>query len=69
MVMSLGDEVVASLEESVEAPKRVGRMEEFAHACAFLIENSYMNGAMYSPDNIRKLAPEEVPARFHEIPS
>jgi len=32
-------------------------------------EDSYMNGAMYSPENIRKLAPEEVPARFHEIPS
>ncbi|GLO80153.1 MULTISPECIES: SDR family NAD(P)-dependent oxidoreductase [Alphaproteobacteria] len=55
MVMSLGDEVVASLEESVEAPKRVGRMEEFAHACAFLIENSYMNGATLRLDAATRL--------------
>jgi hypothetical protein len=27
-----------------EAPKRMGNMEEFASTCAFLIENSYMNG-------------------------
>ncbi len=55
MVMSLGPEVVARLEDSVEAPKRVGRMEEFAHCCAFLIENSYMNGATVRLDAATRL--------------
>ncbi len=31
-------------------------------------EDSYMNGAMYAPENIRKLSPEEVPARFYDLP-
>lgn len=44
MVMSFDQKVIDSLVESVEAPKRVGRMEEFAHACQFLIENAYVNG-------------------------
>lgn len=55
MVMSLGEDVVQSLEESVEAPKRVGRMEEFAHCVAFLIENSYMNGATVRLDAATRL--------------
>ena len=44
MVDSLGDKVKESLVQMVEAPKRMGRMDEFAHCCAFLIENAYMNG-------------------------
>ena len=28
----------------VEAPRRMGHMDEFAHCCAFLVENAYMNG-------------------------
>ncbi|MEZ4331094.1 MAG: nuclear transport factor 2 family protein [Myxococcota bacterium] len=31
-------------------------------------EDSYMNGSMYAPENLRKLAPEEIPARFYELP-
>jgi hypothetical protein len=27
-----------------------------------------MNGAMYTPENIRKLAPEEVPKQFYSLP-
>lgn len=30
-------------------------------------EDSYMNGAMYAPENIRKLSPAEIPARFYEL--
>ncbi len=30
-------------------------------------EDSYMNGSMYAPENLRKLSPEEIPARFHEL--
>ena len=44
MVDSLGDNVKDALVQMVEGPKRMGRMEEFAHCCAFLIENGYMNG-------------------------
>ena len=55
MVMSLPDNVIANLEASVEAPKRVGRMEEFAHCCAFLIENSYMNGETVRLDAATRL--------------
>ena len=29
-------------------------------------EDSYSNGSMYAPENLRKLAPEEVPAQFFE---
>ncbi|GLT12760.1 SDR family NAD(P)-dependent oxidoreductase [Paracoccus albus] len=55
MVMSLPENVIANLEASVEAPKRVGRMEEFAHCCAFLIENSYMNGETVRLDAATRL--------------
>lgn len=55
MVMDLGPQVVKSLEEGIEAPKRVGRLEEFAHCCVFLIENSYMNGATVRLDAATRL--------------
>jgi hypothetical protein len=29
-------------------------------------EDSYSNGSMYTPENLRKLSPEEVPAEFFE---
>ena len=44
MVDSLGQGVKDSLVQMIEAPKRMGHMDEFAHCCAFLIENAYMNG-------------------------
>lgn len=44
MVQSLDQKVQDALVSMIEAPKRMGRMEEFAHCCAFLIENAYMNG-------------------------
>lgn len=55
MMASLPAEVQQSLVDSVEAPKRVGRMEEFAHCCAFLIENAYMNGATVRLDAATRL--------------
>jgi NAD(P)-dependent dehydrogenase (short-subunit alcohol dehydrogenase family) len=50
MVRSLDEKVVASLLEMCEAPKRMGEMQEFAHCCAFLIENGYMNGRVIRLD-------------------
>lgn len=50
MVNSLDEKVVQSLIAMCEAPKRMGDMEEFAHCCAFLIENGYMNGRVIRLD-------------------
>lgn len=44
MVDSLGPKVVESLVKMMEAPRRMGKMEEFAHLCAALVENGYVNG-------------------------
>lgn len=30
-------------------------------------EDSYMNGSMYAPENLRKLRQEDVPARFYDL--
>jgi NAD(P)-dependent dehydrogenase (short-subunit alcohol dehydrogenase family) len=43
MVAALDEKVLASLKEQMEAPKRLGEMREFAHCCAFVIENAYLN--------------------------
>jgi len=50
MVLSLDEKVQESLIQMCEAPKRMGEMEEFAHACTFLIENGYMNGRVLRLD-------------------
>lgn len=44
MVAGLDEKVLNSLKEQMESPKRLGDMREFAHCCAFLIENAYVNG-------------------------
>jgi NAD(P)-dependent dehydrogenase (short-subunit alcohol dehydrogenase family) len=44
MVAGLDEKVLNSLKEQMEAPKRLGDVREFAHCCAFLIENAYVNG-------------------------
>ena len=44
MAQSLDAKVLDVLKKIPEAPRRPGHMEEFAHCCAFLVENSYMNG-------------------------
>lgn len=43
MVASLDAKVLDSLREQMESPKRLGDMREFAHCCAFIIENAYIN--------------------------
>lgn len=55
MVMSFDQKIIDGLVEACEAPKRVGRMEEFAHACAFLIENAYVNGETLRLDAATRL--------------
>lgn len=55
MVMSFDQKIIDSLVSQVEAPKRVGKMEEFAHACRFLIENAYVNGETLRLDAATRL--------------
>lgn len=43
MVAALDETVFNSLKEQMESPKRLGDMREFAHCCAFIIENAYIN--------------------------
>ena len=58
MAQSLEPKVLEVLKKIPEAPRRPGHMEEFAHCCAFLTENSYMNGR-----TIRLDAATVMPAR------
>jgi 3-hydroxyacyl-CoA dehydrogenase/3-hydroxy-2-methylbutyryl-CoA dehydrogenase len=44
MVATLDQSVQDALVSMIESPKRMGDMKEFAHCCAFLVENGYMNG-------------------------
>lgn len=44
MAKTLSDKVMQALIDMIEAPKRLGNLPEFAHACAFILENPYMNG-------------------------
>lgn len=55
MVQSLDEKVVAALMTNVEAPKRLGDMREFAHCCAFIIENAYLNGETVRLDAASRL--------------
>lgn len=55
MVQSLDEKVLASLLTQVEAPKRLGDMREFAHCCAFIVENAYVNGETVRLDAASRL--------------
>jgi len=39
----------------IEAPKRLGDMREFAHCCAFIVENAYLNGETIRLDAASRL--------------
>jgi NAD(P)-dependent dehydrogenase (short-subunit alcohol dehydrogenase family) len=55
MAAALDERVMAALMEQVEAPKRLGDMREFAHCCAFIIENAYLNGETIRLDAASRL--------------
>jgi 3-hydroxyacyl-CoA dehydrogenase / 3-hydroxy-2-methylbutyryl-CoA dehydrogenase len=44
LLMAQDQALIDRLVSAIEAPKRLGDPKEFAHACAFLLENGYMNG-------------------------
>ena len=55
MVAGLGEKVLTSLKEQMEAPKRLGNVREFAHCCAFIIENAYLNAETIRLDAAARL--------------
>jgi NAD(P)-dependent dehydrogenase (short-subunit alcohol dehydrogenase family) len=55
MVQSLDENVRTALMTNIEAPKRMGDMREFAHCCAFIIENAYCNGETIRLDAASRL--------------
>lgn len=55
MVKTLDPKVVDALMTQVEAPKRLGDMAEFAHCCAFIIENAYLNAGTIRLDAASRL--------------
>jgi len=50
MLQSMPNEVKATLEQSVQFPKRLGLPEEFAKLAAHIVENDYMNGEVIRLD-------------------
>jgi 3-hydroxyacyl-CoA dehydrogenase/3-hydroxy-2-methylbutyryl-CoA dehydrogenase len=55
MVAALDPKVLDSLKEQMEAPKRLGDMREFAHCCAFIVENAYLNAETIRLDAASRL--------------
>ena len=55
MVAGLDEKVLNSLKEQMEAPKRLGDMREFAHTCAYIIENAYINAETIRLDAASRL--------------
>lgn len=43
MASQLDPKTLDRLKSQVESPRRMGELGEFAHCCAFIIENGYMN--------------------------
>jgi NAD(P)-dependent dehydrogenase (short-subunit alcohol dehydrogenase family) len=55
MVQTLDEKIVEALKAQIEAPKRLGDMREFAHCCAFIIENAYLNAETIRLDAASRL--------------
>jgi len=55
MVAGLDEKILSSLKEQAEAPKRLGDMREFAHTCAYIIENAYVNAETIRLDAASRL--------------
>ncbi len=55
MVAQLDPKVLGALKAQVEAPPRLGDPREFAHCCAFIIENAYLNGETIRLDAASRL--------------
>jgi NAD(P)-dependent dehydrogenase (short-subunit alcohol dehydrogenase family) len=58
MVDGMPAEVYDSLCAQVPYPSRLGKVEEFADAVAFILRNRYMNGSVVRVDGAIRLAPK-----------
>lgn len=55
MVAGMDEKILNSLKEQMEAPRRLGDMREFAHTCAFIIENAYVNAETIRLDGAARM--------------
>jgi NAD(P)-dependent dehydrogenase (short-subunit alcohol dehydrogenase family) len=55
LVAGLDEKILDALKGAMEAPKRLGDMREFAHTCAYIIENAYVNGETVRLDGAARL--------------
>jgi NAD(P)-dependent dehydrogenase (short-subunit alcohol dehydrogenase family) len=55
MAAQLDPKVIEALKAQTEAPNRLGDPREFAHCCAFIIENAYLNGETIRLDAASRL--------------
>ena len=55
MVAGLDAKVLSALKDQMEAPKRLGDMREFAHTCAYIVENAYINAETIRLDAASRL--------------
>lgn len=55
MASQLAPKALEWLSMQVEAPRRMGHMQEFAHCCAFIIENGYTNAETIRLDGATRL--------------
>ncbi len=58
MVDGMPEQVYQSLCAQVPYPSRLGTVEEFADAVAFILQNRYMNGSVIRVDGAVRLAPK-----------
>ena len=58
MLAKVPDEVRQKLADSVLFPKRLGKVQEFADAVAFLAQNGYMNGETIRLDGGIRMQPK-----------
>jgi len=55
MASQLDSKALDRLKSQVESPRRMGELGEFAHCCAFIIENGYMNAETIRLDGATRL--------------
>lgn len=55
LVAQLEPKVIEAIKTQIEAPHRLGDPREFAHCCAFIIENAYLNGETIRLDAASRL--------------
>jgi 3-hydroxyacyl-CoA dehydrogenase / 3-hydroxy-2-methylbutyryl-CoA dehydrogenase len=55
MVAGLDEKILNSLKDQMESPKRLGDLREFAHCCAFIIENAYVNAETIRLDGAARM--------------